>query len=246
MPGSSFALRAPCSMLPGVASGIPRTRWPVGHRERDTTSQPRKGDVTGCQFGALGACPVVSGGCPHPTRWWGHPNHRQLHQKVLGTRDPTTARHIRCLRGVCEARRRSPPRDPCAPAPRSIIPRGRLVWLVVLRAAPGTPCPARRKPNYCDSNLALQRSVVVPVRASILHDDAAPLLQTIGVCYRPAPAADSSREWRWLACTKKLLTVLTEAVWPATNRQACRRPRKDAAPLLQNQGYRPAGTDGAV
>ena len=32
-----------------------------------TTSQPRKSDVTGCQFGALGACPVVPGGCPHPT-----------------------------------------------------------------------------------------------------------------------------------------------------------------------------------
>ena len=42
-----------------------------------------------------------------------------------------------------------------------------------------------------------------------------------------------------MACTKKLLTVITEAVWPATDRQACRRPRKDAAPLLQNRGYRP-------
>ena len=63
-------------------------------------SQPRKGDVTGCQFGALGACPAVPGGCPHPTGWWGHPNHRQLPREVLGTRDPTTARHIRCLHGA--------------------------------------------------------------------------------------------------------------------------------------------------
>ena len=42
-----------------------------------------------------------------------------------------------------------------------------------------------------------------------------------------------------MACTKKLLAVIMEAVWPATDRQACRRPRKDAAPLLQNRGYRP-------
>jgi len=54
----------------------------------------------------LGACPVVPGGCPHPTAggWWIHPNHRQLHKEVLGTPDPTRARYIRCLRGVCEAR----------------------------------------------------------------------------------------------------------------------------------------------
>ena len=68
--------------------------------KRGTTSQPRKGDVTGCQFGALGACPVVPAGCTHPTGWWGHPNHRQLPREVLGTRDPTTARHIRCLHGA--------------------------------------------------------------------------------------------------------------------------------------------------
>jgi hypothetical protein len=65
-----------------------------------TTSQPRKGDVTGCQFGALGACPVVPGGFTHPTGWWGRPNHRQLSREVLGTRDPTTARDIRCLHGA--------------------------------------------------------------------------------------------------------------------------------------------------
>jgi hypothetical protein len=48
--------------------------------DSSTTSQPRKGDVTGCQFGALEACPVVPGGWPHPTGWWGHPNpnHRKL------------------------------------------------------------------------------------------------------------------------------------------------------------------------
>jgi hypothetical protein len=43
---------------------------------------------------------LVPGGCPHPTGWWGHPNHRQLPQEVPGTRDPTTARYIRCLRGA--------------------------------------------------------------------------------------------------------------------------------------------------
>ena len=129
----------------------------------------------GCQFSALGACPVmpvVPGGCPHPTGWWGHPNHRQLHQEVLGTRDPTTARDIWCLRGVCEARRRSPPRHHCAPAPRSTTPRGRLVRWVLLQAAPGTPGPARRNPNYCDPNLAHRRSVVGPVRPYRLHDGA--------------------------------------------------------------------------
>jgi hypothetical protein len=81
----------------------------------DTTSQPRKGDVTGCQFGALGACPVVPGGRAHPTGWWGHPNHRQLPREVPGTRGPTTARHIRCLRGMREARGRSPPPPPLHP-----------------------------------------------------------------------------------------------------------------------------------
>ena len=73
---------------------------PGPHIYHDTTSQPRKGVVTGCQFGALGACPLVPGGCPHPTGWWGHPNHRQLPQEVPGTRDPTTARYIRCLHGA--------------------------------------------------------------------------------------------------------------------------------------------------
>jgi hypothetical protein len=53
--------------------------------------------ITGYQFGTLGACPVVLGGCPHSTGWWGHPNHGQLRQEVLGTQDPTTARDIRCL-----------------------------------------------------------------------------------------------------------------------------------------------------
>jgi hypothetical protein len=43
---------------------------------------------------------VVPAGCTHPTGWWGHPNHRQLPREVLGTRDPTTARHIRCLHGA--------------------------------------------------------------------------------------------------------------------------------------------------
>jgi hypothetical protein len=60
----------------------------------ETQDRPR------LQFGALGACPVVPGGCPHPTGWRGHPNHRQLPREVPGTRDPTTARHIRCLRGA--------------------------------------------------------------------------------------------------------------------------------------------------
>jgi hypothetical protein len=32
--------------------------------------------------------------------WWGRPNHRQLSREVLGTRDPTTARDIRCLHGA--------------------------------------------------------------------------------------------------------------------------------------------------
>jgi hypothetical protein len=48
----------------------------------------------------LGACPVVPGGCTHPTGWWGLPNHRQLSREVIGTRDPTTARDIRCLHGA--------------------------------------------------------------------------------------------------------------------------------------------------
>jgi hypothetical protein len=74
-----------------------------------TASQRRKGDVTGCQFGALGACPVVPGGCPHPTGWWRHPNHRRLPREVPRTRDLTTARDIWSLCGMREARGRSPP-----------------------------------------------------------------------------------------------------------------------------------------
>jgi hypothetical protein len=54
-----------------------RATWLSACRRREkrppsstgTTSQPRKGDVTGCQFGALGACPLVPGGCPHPNGW---------------------------------------------------------------------------------------------------------------------------------------------------------------------------------
>ena len=42
-----------------------------------------------------------------------------------------------------------------------------------------------------------------------------------------------------MACTKKVLAVITEAGWPATDRQACQRSNKGAAALLQNQGHRP-------
>jgi hypothetical protein len=97
-----------------------------------TTSQPRKGDVTGCQFGVLEAFPVVSGGCPHPTGWWGHPDHRKLPREVPGTRDPTTARYIRCLRGMREARGRSPPSHHWTPAPRVAAPWPRLARRAVL------------------------------------------------------------------------------------------------------------------
>jgi hypothetical protein len=123
-----------------------------------TTSQPRKGDVTGCQFGALGACPVVPGGWPHPTGW-GHPNHRRLPRKVPGTRGPTTARHIRCLRGMCEARGRSPPRRHCTPAPRTTTHWARLVRRAVPRAAPRAPGLASRKLIYSDPDLTHQRGL---------------------------------------------------------------------------------------
>ena len=35
-----------------------------------------------------------------------------------------------------------------------------------------------------------------------------------------------------------LPAVITEAGWPATDRRACQRSRKDALPKLQNQGHR--------
>ena len=41
-----------------------------------------------------------------------------------------------------------------------------------------------------------------------------------------------------MACTKILPAVITEAGWPATDRRACQRSRKDALPKLQNQGHR--------
>jgi hypothetical protein len=96
------AVKQPGCFLVFIRAGGPcGSPWEPGRRVGcDTTSQPRKGDVTGCQFGALGACPVVPGGWPHPTGWWGHPNHRKLPREVPGTRGPTTARHIRCLRGI--------------------------------------------------------------------------------------------------------------------------------------------------
>jgi hypothetical protein len=123
---------------------------PGPHIYHDTTSQPRKGVVTGCQFGALGACPLVPGGCPHPTGWWGHPHHRQLPQEVPGTRDPTTARYIRRLHAVCEARSISHSRHHCAPAPRLTPHWARLVRRAVLRAAPRAPGLASRGLLYSD------------------------------------------------------------------------------------------------
>ena len=130
------------------------------HSRYGTTSQPRKGDVTGCQFGALGACPVVPGGCPHPTGWWGHPNHRQLPREVPGTRDPTTARDIRRLHAVREARSRSHSRHHCAPAPRLTPHWARLVRRAVLRAAPRAPGLASRGLIYSDPDLAHQRGLI--------------------------------------------------------------------------------------
>jgi hypothetical protein len=126
----------------------PRLRG-LGSRRR----KRRKGDVTGCQFGGLGACPVVSGGCTHPTGWWGRPNHRQLSRDVLGTRDPTTARDIRCLHGERKARGRSPPRHHYAPAPRPTTHWARLARRAVLQAAPRTPGFASRKLIYSDPDL---------------------------------------------------------------------------------------------
>jgi hypothetical protein len=105
------------------------------------------------RFGALGACPVVPGGWSHPTGWWGHPNHRRLPREVPGTRGPTTARHIRCLRGMCEARGRSPPRRHCTPAPRATTHWARLVRRAVPRAAPRAPGLASRKLIYSDPDL---------------------------------------------------------------------------------------------
>jgi hypothetical protein len=70
---------------------------------------------------------------------------------------PGSARNTRS-HDRCEARCRSPPRHPCAPAPRSITHRARPLRRAVLRSAPGTPGPARRKPNYCDPNPAHRRS----------------------------------------------------------------------------------------
>jgi hypothetical protein len=132
----------------------------IGVYAGGTTSQPRKGDVTGCQFGALGACPVVPGGCPHPTGWWGHPNHCPLPREALGTRDPTTARHIRCLRGMRKARGGSPLRHHFAPAPRVTTHWVRLMRRAVLRAAPRAPGLASRALiYYSDPDLARQRGM---------------------------------------------------------------------------------------
>jgi hypothetical protein len=163
--------------LISAAAGSPSSELSRSRGSRDhppsTTSQPRKGDVTGCQFGALGACPVVPGGCPHPTGWWGHPNHCQLPREALGTRDPTTARHIRCLRGMRKARGGSPLRHHFAPAPRVTTHWVRLVRRAVLRAAPRAPGLASRALIYSDPDLTRQRGVDELLRASRLHDGAA-------------------------------------------------------------------------
>jgi hypothetical protein len=46
--------------------------WAVeeGMEERARRLKKRKGGVTGCQFGALGAYPVAPVGCFQPTGWW--------------------------------------------------------------------------------------------------------------------------------------------------------------------------------
>ena len=151
----------------------------------------------GCQFGALGACPVVLGGCPNPTGCWGHPNHRQLPWEVPETRDPTTARDIRRLHAVREARSRSHSRHHCAPAPRLTPHWARLVRRAVLRAAQRASCLASRGLIYSDPDLTRQRGLEGSNDVSRLHDVAAPKLQTMGGCYGPSFAADNSREWRW-------------------------------------------------
>jgi len=108
-----------------------------------------------------------------------------------------------CLRSVChEARCRSPPRHPCAPAPRSITPRGRLVRRVLLQAAPGTPGPARHKPNYCDPNLAHRRSVVEPDERCKRFWGQTDLTKHLRCHCEPRACALRSCEWRW-ACSKK-------------------------------------------
>jgi hypothetical protein len=147
-------------------------KWGPGRR-RSTTSQPRKGDVTGCHSASWRLSPVVSGGYHHPTGWWGHPEHRQLPREVPGTRDPTTARYIRCIRGMREARSRSPPSHHWTPAPRAAAPWPRLARRAVLRAGPRAPGLASRKLIYSDPDLACQRGVGELIRASRLHDGAA-------------------------------------------------------------------------
>ena len=141
--------------------------------------------------------PVPPGGCGTRTTfsYLGKcPGDRRRHPRFVSTAGGS--------RGVCEARCRSPPRHPCAPAPRSITPRGRLVRRVLLQAAPGTPGPARRKPNYCDPNLAHRRSVVEPDERCKRFWGQTELTKHLRCHCEPRACALRSCEWRW-ACSKK-------------------------------------------
>ena len=104
----------------------------------------------------------------------------------------------RRVRGAVQ--KSSPP--PLRPAPGSITPRGRLVRRVLLQAAPGTPGPARRKPNYCDPNLAHRRSVVEPDERCKRFWGQTDLTKHLRCHCEPRACALRSCEWRW-ACSKK-------------------------------------------
>jgi hypothetical protein len=94
-PSSSKALRG----VEVKRSGSSRARAPRVTCHNVSTKNRR---CHGLSVRRLGSLP---GGTwrlpPSHCGWWGHPNHRQLHQGVPGTRDPTTARSIRCLHAAC-------------------------------------------------------------------------------------------------------------------------------------------------
>jgi hypothetical protein len=95
---------------------------------------------------------------------------RKCSEHEIPRQPVTSSAPAACVRRGAEAR----PATPVPPAPRSITPRGRLVRWAVLQAAPGTPGPARRKPNYCDPNLAHRRSVVEYIRHTLVPKDLIP------------------------------------------------------------------------
>jgi hypothetical protein len=161
---------------------------------------------------------MIPGGCHYPTGWFGHLNHLQLPWQVPRRRHPRFVTTVGVPpRGVCEARCRSPRHHYCAPAPVQQPPRCSRRPRVLLALPAASPSIGIQ--TWRNSGGVGERQV----RADFMMTLSPNFRPWMGGCYGPSPAADSSREWRYIRY-RQVATVLNRTIGPDRSRWVCSIP----------------------